>query len=92
MTIKQDVPWRGHCVPKQKADCQHVYLAYKIFPVREGKKEIPSSESIPRLSSFTAHHSVILFGNNSIKLIVVLGNYPQPPAGQISIHDLNNAY
>lgn len=67
-------------------------LPRKIFPGREGKTKCSLLESIARLSSFTAHHSVILFCNNSIKLIVVLGNYPQPPAGQISIRDLNNAY
>lgn len=44
------------------------------------------------VSLYRAFHSVILFCSNSIKLIVFLGNYPQPPAGQISIHDLNNAY
>lgn len=44
------------------------------------------------VSLYSAFHSVILFCSNSIKLIVFLGNYPQPPAGQISIHDLNNAY
>lgn len=49
-------------------------------------------EYISRLSSFTVYHSVIQFCSNSIKLIVFLGNYPQPPAGQISIHDLNNAH
>jgi len=47
---------------------------------------------IKAVSLYSAFHSVKLFCSNSIKLIVFLGNYPQPPAGQISIHDLNNAY
>lgn len=76
---------------KQNAIYYYFYLGYKNLLSR-GKKNALFCEYISRLSSFTVYHSVILFCSNSIKLIVFLGNYPQPPAGQISIHDLNNAY
>lgn len=78
------------CFSKQNAIYYHFCVGYKISPV--GKKNTLFCEYISRLSSFTVYHSVILFCSSSIKLIVFLGNYPQPPAGQISIHDLNNAY
>lgn len=64
----------------------------RLWNLSRRRKNTLFSESRSRLSSFTVCHSVILFYSNSIKLIVFLGNYPQPPAGQISIHDLNNAY
>lgn len=90
LTIKQEVTLTWLYFSKRNAIYYHFSLGYKIFLV--GGKNTHFCEYTSRLSSFTLYHAVILFCSNSIKLIVFLGNYPQPPAGQISIHDLNNAY